>query len=69
MKTLQLDGRVQLIAESEKEKFKDIYFGKFPEKLAKSYGAEQVYFTFAPTWWRFTDWTTPVGKMILTSTD
>ncbi|MBP6866452.1 MAG: pyridoxamine 5'-phosphate oxidase family protein [Candidatus Pacebacteria bacterium] len=69
MKTLQLDGQVRLVPESEKEKFKEVYFGKFPEKLAKSYGVEQVYFTFTPTWWRFTDWTTPNGKMILTSTD
>lgn len=69
MKTLQLDGQVQLISESEKEKFKKIYFGKFPEKLAKSYGDEQVYFTFTPTWWRFTDWTTPAGKLVITSTD
>ena len=69
MKTLQLDGDVRLVSESEKEKFKEVYFGKFPEKLAKSYGVEQVYFTFTPTWWRFTDWTTPTGKMILTSTD
>jgi general stress protein 26 len=69
MKTLQLDGIVKLVSESDREKFKEIYFGKFPEKLAKSYGVEQVYFTFTPTWWRFTDWTTPQGKMILTSID
>src|SRR5687767_6673296 len=31
-KTLQLDGEVKLINDSEKELFNKTYFGKFPEK-------------------------------------
>src|SRR3989344_5677908 len=61
MKTLQLDGEVRLI------KNEDIYLGKFPEKKEKSKEPKVVFFTFIPKWWRFTDWTKPEGKIILTS--
>lgn len=69
MQTLQLDGAVRLISDEELETYNTVYLGKFPEKLAKSKDAGFVRFLFIPTWWRFTDWTTPQGKMILTSED
>ena len=65
MKTFQMDGVVQLLKPEEKETFNKVYFGKFPGKLGK-YG-DLVLFKFTPTWWRFTDWTTPEGKKILIS--
>jgi uncharacterized protein YhbP (UPF0306 family) len=69
MKTLQIDGEVRLLKEEEKGIFNDIYFGKFTEKKSKNYGSSQVYFCFIPKWWRFTDWTTPQGKIVLSSED
>ncbi len=69
MKTLQMDGVVKIVSGKEKENFDKVYFGKFPNKIAKSYGFENVYFSFSPTWWRFTDWTGPNGKVILYSED
>jgi uncharacterized protein YhbP (UPF0306 family) len=67
MKTLQLDGQVRLIETEEKELYDEIYFGKFPAKKEKSKDPKFVFFTFIPSWWRFTDWTKPTGKLILTS--
>lgn len=66
MKSFQLDGEVRLITDDEKEKFEKIYFGKYPDKRAKS-GPGVLSFCFTPTWWRFTDWRTPAGKLILSS--
>lgn len=69
MKTLQMDGEVRLITSEEKELFDEIYFGKFPQKKEKSTDPKLVFFTFIPRWWRFTDWATPNGKVIITSED
>lgn len=67
MKTLQLDGYVSLLDISEENDFKKLYFGKFPEKIGKSYGDTEIYFKFVPKWWRYTDWNTPNGKEITVS--
>lgn len=67
MKTLQMDGEMRLIKPEEKQIIDDVYLGKFPEKKEKSKEPKVVFFTFIPKWWRFTDWTKPEGKIILTS--
>lgn len=68
MKTLQLDGTARLVQDGKgKEVFEKVYFEKFPEKRAKYSGPDVVIFSFAPSWWRFIDWTTPNGKQIWTS--
>ena len=67
MKTLQLDGTAQLLKENEKAMFEEVYLGKFPNKIKKMGDPSAVFFTFIPTWWRFTDWTRPEGKLILNS--
>ena len=67
MKTLQLDGTIQLLKTEEMGIFDDVYLGKFPNKKEKSKDPKFVFFKFIPTWWRFTDWTKPEGKIILTS--
>ena len=67
MKTLQLDGEVSIITPSEKNQWAKIYLGNFPEKEKKSSDPKFVFFKFTPTWWRFTDWTKPEGKLILLS--
>ncbi len=70
MRTLQLDGEVKLVSiGKEKELFDEVYFSKFPNKKEKALDPKLVFFSFKPTWWRFTDWTNPQGKVILTSTD
>ncbi len=66
MKTLQFDGDIRLIREDELENFKEVYIGKFPEK--EKYLGELLVI-FAPTWWRYTDFKSSQGKLIITSTD
>ncbi len=68
MKTLQLDGEVRLLKnEDEKKMFNEIYLEKFPNKKEKAAALKFVSFLFIPTWWRFTDWTRPEGKLIILS--
>lgn len=62
MKTLQMDGIARL---DDTEELRNVYFTKFPDKLGKH--PEDVFFTFTPTWWRYTDWTKPTGKTIVAS--
>ncbi len=70
MRTLQLDGEVSLVtSQDDKEIFDQIYFGKFPKKKEKAEDPKYVFFSFTPSWWRFTDWTKPEGKIIITSQD
>lgn len=64
MKTLQMDGTVELSSDSELE---EAYCAKFP-KAAHVFKKEAL-FTFTPVWWRFTDWTRPEGKLVLSSED
>lgn len=66
MRTLQLDGIIELLKPTE-EVGVSVYLGKFPEKKEKSKDPKFVFFKFTPTWWRFTDWTNPQGKIILLS--
>ncbi len=67
MRTLQIDGEIRLITAEEKQIINDVYLAKFPNKKEKANEPRVVFFTFIPKWWRFTDWTTPQGKTILTS--
>ena len=68
IKTLQLDGDVRLLKDEENTLFDEIYLNKFPEKTEKmAANPELLPFVFLPKWWRFTDWTKPEGKVILTS--
>lgn len=69
MKTLQLDGIIELLKDKDQEIYDTIYLGKFSEKIEKSKDPNFIRLRFTPAWWRFTDWTTPQGKMILTSED
>ena len=66
MKTFQLDGVVKLLPKGDA--LEETYFMKFPEKREKYKGSHDIFFTFTPTWWRFTDWTQPAGKAVRTST-
>lgn len=67
MKTLQLDGFVELVKSDEMGVFDEVYLGKFPNKKEKAKANKFVFFKFTPTWWRFTDWTGPEGKVIILS--
>lgn len=64
MKTLQVDGEVSLV---DGQTIKDIYFAKFPNKKEKYSTENDIFLVLKPTWWRFTDWTAPEGKTIITS--
>lgn len=65
MRTLQLDGYVQLLLDADSTVFNETYYRKFPEKTGQF--PNDLAFTFTPTWWRFTDWTRPEGKFIVNS--
>ena len=65
--TFQLDGNVRLLTPEEQHQIQDVYLNRFPDKTEKSQEARVVFFTFLPNWWRFSDWTRPEGKLILTS--
>jgi general stress protein 26 len=67
MKTLQLDGEVRRV--TDEQIINDIYLAKFPNKVAKRAADPDniIFFSFTPTWWRFTDWNQPKEKRILTS--
>ncbi len=64
-KTLQLDGTVQLLTDSE-ENLKQLYLKKFPEKEKKSRDGKFIFFKFVPSWWRYTAWKLE-GKVIYSS--
>lgn len=67
-KTLQMDGLVRLVqAGAEYEQFSTVYLSKFANKIEKSKDPKFTPFLFTPTWWRFTDWTRPEGKFIVSS--
>ena len=69
-KTLQVDGEVKLMTTDEGMLlYNKIYFKKFPKKKEKSGDTKFVSFCLVPTWWRFTDWDSPKGKIILSSED
>ncbi len=62
MKTLQANGTAVL---EDADEIRNIYFAKFDGKKEKH--PNDVFFTFTPTWWRYTDWTLPQGKTTFTS--
>ncbi len=64
LRTLQVDGVVQLLTDEEKGIFESVYLEKFPEKKEKATETKFLTFKLTPTWWRFTDWTTPEGKTV-----
>jgi uncharacterized protein YhbP (UPF0306 family) len=68
MKTFQLDGEVELVPEAEEETIAEIYVTRFPEKsdFIQKHG-DVVYFTFTPTWWRYSDFKRKDGKLIVSS--
>lgn len=66
-KTLQLDGEARLIKDEEKKFYDEVYFSKFPNKKEKSLDPKFVFFSFTPTWWRYTDFAGKDGKEIVTS--
>ncbi len=60
MKTVQLSGVARLgITDEAKENYQD----KFPEKDLKY--TKDIFFTFVPKVWRYTDWNMPAGKTVL----
>lgn len=67
--TLQMDGEMRVITNEENEVYEKTYLGKFPQKTDKTKGPNFLRLVFTPSWWRFTDWATPQGKEITTSTD
>jgi uncharacterized protein YhbP (UPF0306 family) len=67
MKTLQIDGTVEVLKDEERGTFDSVYLGKFPEKKGKASDGKFLCFKLVPTWWRFTDWIRSEGKLILTS--
>lgn len=61
MKTAQLDGELTFI---DNDKLESYFFEVFPDKKDKH--PDDILLVFTPHWWRYTDWTKPEGKTILT---
>lgn len=66
-KTFQADGTARLLKPEEQQLFDEAYLGKFPDKQKKKADPNSLFFIFIPTWWRFTDYTTPHGRVIFPS--
>jgi uncharacterized protein YhbP (UPF0306 family) len=66
-KTFQADGESRLLKPDEEKLFQEIYFGKFPGKTKKTQDPNALFFIFIPTWWCFTDYTKPEGRVIFAS--
>lgn len=64
-KTLQLDGYAELMKPEDRSIFDDVYLSKFPEKKKKAEDNKIIFFKFVPTWWRFSDFSLPEGKLII----
>ncbi len=62
-KTFQMDGIARIMESGED--FGQIYLDKFPRKDEKYF--TDVFLIIRPTWWRFTDWSRPEGKTIVSS--
>ena len=61
-KTLQLDGEITTL---KAEEYRTVYLERFPKTAEKH--SNDFPFIFTPTWWRFTDWSSPGGKTVITS--
>ena len=66
MQTLQIDGNAERLTDADNA-LREAYFSKFPDKRAKCNEPDDFFFKFTPTWWRFTDWSKPVGKTVYLS--
>ncbi len=64
IKTLQLDGIASLTNDPA---YIRAYYEKFKDKNREELEEGDIFFIFTPTWWRFTDWSRPEGKTIITS--
>lgn len=67
MKTLQMDGVVEKLSTSEYELFDAVYLGKFASKSEKAKSPTGLRLKFTPLWWRYTDFKSLQGKLILSS--
>lgn len=64
--TFQSDGNLKII---KKEEFSDNYFIKFPENKKYLENTDTIFLLFSAKWWRYTDWTSPDGKKVISSED
>jgi uncharacterized protein YhbP (UPF0306 family) len=67
MQTLQLDGEVQALSAEDLELFNSVYVTKYVSRKEKIQDPKSVAFKFIPKWWRYTNWSGPNGKIILSS--
>jgi general stress protein 26 len=67
MKTLQLDGMIEVVSPHELEQFTSVYLGKFREKESRVNSPQALLLKFVPTWWRYTDGLRKEGRLVLTS--
>ncbi|PIR87275.1 MAG: hypothetical protein COU11_01245 [Candidatus Harrisonbacteria bacterium CG10_big_fil_rev_8_21_14_0_10_49_15] len=67
MKTLQIDGVAR--HSTDEKLITEVYLAKFPNKKPKRDADPDkfIFFSFTPRWWRFTDWTHPDGKIVISS--
>ena len=68
-RTFQADGIIRkVLSDEERIIYNKVYFERFPKKKEKAKGDPRfIFFSFTPTWWRYTNFEAPGGKLILNS--
>ena len=64
-KTFQADGEARLLKLDDP--LVRVYLAKFEEKQLKIDETDDIFFSFTPTWWRFTDYSGSEGKTVYNS--
>lgn len=64
-KTFQADGEARLLKLDDP--LVRVYLAKFEEKQLKIDETDDIFFSFTPTWWRFTDYSGTKGKTVYNS--
>jgi general stress protein 26 len=59
MKTLQLDGTIRKVSDTEElSNLKEVHFKKIPTAKQYENDHDSVFLEFVPTWWQYTDYNT-----------
>lgn len=63
--TLQIDGEVKTITdETELDRVQKIHYSKHPNSAKYKDAPETIFLSFAPSWWRYTDYNTEPATIL-----
>jgi general stress protein 26 len=55
MKTLQMDGVLEIINSDQREVFESVYLEKYPDRKERLLSPKSAALRFTPKWWRYSD--------------